>query len=286
MSKRKKTNRKPPRRRDVENRDSGSQHISSKDFQGRSESPNCLYGIHAVLAVLSNRERKPKRLLVTSEALKNQQVKIDAALAIGEHEGIQPEIVDRHELETLLPVGALHQGMVVQAPPLRQMELEDILEQGETNSRATLVVLDQATDPHNIGAVVRSAAAFGAIAVIVPDRHTPDITGVMAKSASGALEKVALVRVANLARAMEKMKAAGFWCIGMDGHASQMITDADLSGRVALLLGAEGSGLRRLTRENCDVLVKVPISDTVESLNLSNAAAIALYERNRQISKV
>jgi len=118
--------------------------------------------------------------------------------------------------------------------------------------------------------------------VVIQDRHAPDITPVMAKAASGALERVALVRVTNLARAMDKAKEAGFWCIGLDGQAETSLGEADLKGRVALVLGSEGAGLRRLTREHCDLLVKVPISDAVESLNLSNAAAIALYEKARQ----
>lgn len=140
------------------------------------------------------------------------------------------------------------------------------------------MVLDQVTDPHNVGAVLRSAAAFGALAVVVPDRHAPDETGTLAKSASGALERMPLVRVSNLVRALEQLKDGGFWIAGLAAEGTTTLAQAKLSGKTALVLGSEGEGLRRLTREHCDYLVRLPMTDAVESLNVSNAAAVALYE--------
>jgi 23S rRNA (guanosine2251-2'-O)-methyltransferase len=241
-----------------------------------------LYGKHAVLAALANPARKIHRMLLTPESRDNLQAELQGAINNGAYDDIETVTLAKRELEDHLPPGAVHQGLALDVEPLRGLHMEDVLGLCENDPRATLIILDQATDPHNIGAIVRSAAAFGAVAVVVQDRHAPEITGVMAKAASGALERVALVRATNLVRAMDKAKAAGFWCIGLDGQADATLSEANMAGRVALILGAEGAGLRRLTRENCDFLVKVPIGTAVESLNLSNAAAIALYERTRQ----
>lgn len=264
-----KTKKRPPR--DLERSESASSRGG----------PPLIYGKHAVLAALANPKRQIRRLFLTPEARENLSQDIHSALEAGNQGDIPISGLDKRDLEDLLPAGAVHQGIALEAAPPETQHIEDILETTADDPKATLVILDQATDPHNIGAILRSAAAFGAAAVVVQDRHAPDITGTMAKAASGALERVSMVRTPNLARAMEKIKAAGFWCIGLDSHAEQTLVEADLSGRVALVLGAEGAGLRRLTRENCDLLVKVPMTDAVESLNLSNAAAVALYEKAR-----
>jgi len=251
--------------------------------QGQASSGRpLLYGKHAVLAALANPARKVHRLMLTPESRDNLQSDLHNAIKNGGHSDIETAVMAKRDLEDHLPANAVHQGLALEVEPLRGLHMEDILDQTEDTPRATLIILDQATDPQNIGAILRSAAAFGVAAVVVQDRHAPDITSAMAKAASGALERVALVRVTNLARTMDKAKAAGFWCIGLDGHASATLGEADMGGKVALVLGSEGSGLRRLTRESCDFLVKVPISGAVESLNLSNAAAIALYERVRE----
>ena len=240
-----------------------------------------LYGKHAVLSALANPRRHIHRLLLTIESRDSLQGKIEEALNAGGHKNIEILALDKRDIEDRLPPGAVHQGIALEAETPQSMHIEDIINQTEADAKATIVILDQATDPHNIGAIMRSAAAFGAIAVVIQDRNSPVITGSMAKAASGALEHVALVRTKNLVRAMDRLKAAEYWCIGLEGTATQTLAESRLSGRVALVLGAEGTGLRRLTRANCDLLVKVRMSNAVESLNLSNAAAIALYEITR-----
>lgn len=226
-----------------------------------------LYGRHAVFAALANPARQFRRLLVTKNTL-GQLPRLPA--------GLQPQIVEAQELEAMLPREAVHQGLLLEARMLDDITIEDLI---ATNR--PVLLLDQVTDPHNIGAILRSAAAFDAAGVIVTKHNAPEETGTLAKSASGALELVPVVRVANLVQAMEQLKSGGYWVAGMDGKATQTLAEAKLSAKTALVMGAEGSGLRRLTEEKCDLLVKLPISARMESLNVSNAAAIALYELYR-----
>ena len=196
--------------------------------------------------------------------------------------GFPPEIpvtyADVADLGRLVPQDAPHQGIVIEVDPLPDIWLADLLE--ETANAAPnrpLVVLDQVTDPHNVGAVLRSAAAFDAIGLVTQDRHAPPESGALARAASGALETVPWVRVVNLARALEEIGEAGFWRIGLTGHTDRTLAQAIGTARVALVLGAEGEGMRQNTEAHCDVLARLPISPKVESLNVSNAAAIALY---------
>jgi 23S rRNA (guanosine2251-2'-O)-methyltransferase len=191
--------------------------------------------------------------------------------------GIAPEYLTREALEALLPPGAVHQGIAVAADPLPDVHLEDICDRAEPQKSALVVVLDQVTDPQNIGAVLRSAAVFGALSVIIQDRNAPEPTGAMAKAASGALEAVPLVRVTNLARALETLKSVGFWCVGLDSAAPTALGALPPVTRRVLVLGAEGAGMRRLTRESCDELARIDGPGPLSSLNVSNAAAVALY---------
>jgi 23S rRNA (guanosine2251-2'-O)-methyltransferase len=180
-----------------------------------------------------------------------------------------------------LPGNAVHQGLAVLVDQLAETSLADILSQLEGQERAVIVALDQVTDPHNVGAITRSAAALGAAAVVMTEAHAPPSDGVLAKSASGALERIPIARVPNLVGAFDKLKAEGFWIAGLDAEGPKTLAEAALSGRIVLVLGAEGAGLRRLTRERCDWLVRIPLSGAVESLNVSAAAACALYELAR-----
>ena len=231
-----------------------------------------LWGYHAVEAALRNPVRKIQRLVATEEAA------AELESLLGDASSIEPQIVPRDAIAKLLPPGAVHQGVALLAKPLVPWLLEDVIRHLGTRERAIVVALDQVTDPHNIGAILRSAAAFGAAAVILPDRNAPEVSGTLAKSASGAVEHVPLVRVVNLARSLDQLKKAGFWSVGRAGEAEATLASHKLSGRVCLVLGSEGDGLRRLTRESCDLMARLPTQGPVASLNVSNAAAIALYE--------
>lgn len=233
--------------------------------------PAWIYGIHATAAALANPARRIRRLVATAEGAGRLARAAPAA---------QPEIVERTALDRMLPPGAVHQGVALDADPPDQPDLTEII--AGAGEDAVVVILDQVTDPHNVGAVLRSAAAFGAAAVVQTERGAPGATGVTAKAASGALEVVPLVTVTNLVRSLDMLKAGGYWCVGLDGTAERTLAEVAPSGRVALVLGAEGTGLRRLTREHCDLLARLPTLPPVASLNVSNAAAVALYELVRR----
>jgi 23S rRNA (guanosine2251-2'-O)-methyltransferase len=224
-----------------------------------------LWGRHAVAAALDNPERKVLRAWATREAAGFMQFPQDIPVTLAE----------APDLGRLVPHDAPHQGVVVEVEPLEEVWLDELLTGAP--DRAVLLVLDQVTDPHNVGAILRSAAAFGAIGIVTQDRHSPPESGALAKAASGALERTPWARVVNLARSLEEIGEAGFWRIGLTGDAEMDLKDALGPPRVALVLGAEGPGLRPNTREHCDALARLPISDAVESLNVSNAAAVALY---------
>jgi 23S rRNA (guanosine2251-2'-O)-methyltransferase len=250
----------------------------------RRDIGNWIYGRHPVRAALQNPARRLRRLIATAELAAEAQAWLGQAKARPATD-FKFETVDRPRLEAMLPEGAVHQGLALQAEPLPPAFLEDVLAElspAAAGEAAVVVVLDQVSDPHNVGAVLRSAAAFGARALVLPEHGTPPSTAALAKAASGALEQVPLVRVTNLARALDKLKEAGFWCVGLEESGDKLLGDLDLTGRIALVLGAEGEGLRRLTRERCDFLARLPTRDPLASLNVSNAAAIALYEVARR----
>jgi 23S rRNA (guanosine2251-2'-O)-methyltransferase len=230
-----------------------------------------LYGHHAVAAALANPARRLRRLLLTEEG--------DAAIGklLPPPWAISPERVDRGRLDHLLGRDVVHQGAALLADPLAPPSLQSVLDKP-----GVIIVLDQVTDPRNVGAIMRSAAAFGAAAVITQDRNAPEETGGLAKAASGALEKMPLLRAVNIARTIIALKAANVWCIGLDAGGKPLSGPTFADRRVALVLGAEGEGLRRLTRETCDELAGLTIKAAVESLNVSAAASIALYELSRR----
>ncbi|MEX5727075.1 23S rRNA (guanosine2251-2'-O)-methyltransferase [Rhodovulum iodosum] len=235
-----------------------------------------LFGLHAVRDALANPAREKLRLVVT----KNAADKLGAAIADA---GVAPEVCDPRKFAAPLEPGAVHQGAALEVRPLDWGRLEDVCAPG--GGPARVVLLDRVTDPHNVGAILRSAEVFGARAVIAPHRHAAPETGALAKTASGALERQPYLRVPNLARAMAALRQMGYLLLGLDGAAETSL-DAGVAGAAAgpvgLVLGAEGPGLRQLTRESCDLLVKIPAAGGFGSLNVSNAAAVALYAAARQ----
>ncbi|NNM76225.1 23S rRNA (guanosine(2251)-2'-O)-methyltransferase RlmB [Sphingomonas sp. ID1715] len=222
------------------------------------------WGRHAVAAALANPARRSVRLWATRDAAARMELPKELTVTFA----------DVADLGRLVPADAPHQGLVLEVEPLEDVYLDELLA-GEDNR--PLLVLDQVTDPHNVGAILRSAAAFDAAGIITQDRHSPPESGALARAASGALELVPWARVVNLARALDEIGEAGFWRIGLAGEAERHLADTLGSAKVALVLGAEGEGMRQNTAAHCDELARLPISDRVESLNVSNAAAIALY---------
>jgi 23S rRNA (guanosine2251-2'-O)-methyltransferase len=230
-----------------------------------------LYGHHAVAAALANPARRLRRLLLTEEA----EASLSAALP--PPWALSAERTERGRLDHLLGRDVVHQGAALLADTLAPPSLQSVLDKS-----GPIVVLDQVTDPRNVGAIMRSATAFGAAAVIVQDRNAPEETGALAKAASGALEKMPLLRAVNIARTIIALKAADIWCIGLDANGKPLSGPDFATRRVGLVLGAEGEGLRRLTRETCDEVAGLTIGGAMESLNVSAAAAIALYEISRR----
>ena len=237
----------------------------NKSKTGGSPNRPRFWGKHAVAAALDNPERTVIRAWSTQDAAKLMNFPAEVPVTYA----------DVADLGRLVPNDAPHQGVVIEVAPLEDMWLADLL--SEAPEKAVLLVLDQVTDPHNVGAIMRSAAAFGAIGIVTQDRHSPIEGGVLAKAASGALERVPWARVVNLARALEEIAEAGFWRIGLAGDATSNLKEALGPQKVALVLGAEGPGMRHNVRDHCDATARLPISAAVESLNVSNAAAIALY---------
>jgi 23S rRNA (guanosine2251-2'-O)-methyltransferase len=225
-----------------------------------------LYGQHALAAALANSERRVRRLVATAAAAER--------LAGG---GRNPEVLDRPALERLLPPGAVEQGAAALVEPLAPPALPALLDALPGEGRRVVLALDQVTDPQNVGAILRSAAAFGASAVLTTERNAAPESGALAKAASGGLEFVPYLREPNLVRALEACKAAGFWVAGLAGEAEAVLGRAEMPERTVLVLGAEGAGLRRLTRERCDYLVRLPTHGPLRDLNVSNAAAVALF---------
>ena len=265
---------KAPRSSNHDRRRNGGQHARSpRGGPSRRSQPGAgkglwLYGRHAVEAALANPRRSCHRLLATADAL----ARLGAAT---ERAGVEVSIVEREAIDRLFGEGTVHQGLALSVAPLPAFDLKRTC--APELGRNVVLVLDQINDPHNLGAILRTAAAFDARAVVLPERRSAELGGAVAKAASGALDLVPVVEVVNLARAVEELAALGYWRIALDAAATATPDDVPPTENLALVLGAEGTGLRRLVRERCDVAVRLPIAPQMPSLNVSVACGIALY---------
>ncbi len=233
-----------------------------------------LYGKHAVFAALNNPRRKIVKILCTVDNLQNIK-ETCAKMHIAES---FIEVCDKKRIESILPPASVHQGVALISLPLEDYSIEEICTICENEKNTRVLILDQVTDPQNIGAIIRSCAAFGVKALIMQNRNSPQENAVIAKTSVGMSEILPIVRVTNLSRAVETLKKNEFWVLGMDGYAKDYISSVDKSGKLAVIMGSEGKGMRRLIEESCDITAKIPMEPEVESLNVSNAAAIILYE--------
>ncbi len=235
-----------------------------RDRDSQVDGPVILYGWHTVTMALANPQRQIRKLTLTENAARRlADENIETRIA--------PEIVRPQEIDRLLSPDAVHQGLLAEADPLPSPDIETLAQEG------IVLVLDQITDPHNVGAILRSAAAFAVKAIVTTARHSPEATGVLAKAASGALELVPMITVQNLARALNELNDSGFQTVGLDSEGSEDLSDVALREPLALVLGAEGKGLRQLTRETCSVVARLDMPGEIKSLNVSNAAVLSLY---------
>lgn len=253
----------------------GSKHaeMRSQNFSGPRPA---LYGFHAVAEAWLNPARVIEALYITDNAAGG----FEKILREAHGRNLKrpaPIAIDKHVLDKLLPPAAVHQGLALACAALPEIGVDDLIIRGHAQEHFTLLMLDQVTDPHNVGAILRSASAFACDGVIMQRKHAPELTGVLAKTACGAVEHIAVAYETNLSRALERLKEAGFFIYGLDERGTEEIGGVKPGGKSVLVLGAEGDGMRRLVREHCDALLRLPTRGAIQSLNVSNAAAIALY---------
>lgn len=229
-----------------------------------------LWGIHAVREAWLNPKRQIRGLYITPQALKNFE-------DVMNERKTPPNMIDKKDLDRLLPSGAVHQGIALHAETLPEVFVQDLIIQTANKDHALIVMLDQVTDPHNVGAILRSACAFGADGLIMQRKHSPELTGVLTKTASGAVEHVSVAYEINLSDTLDKLKEAGFFALGLDERGQQEIGGIKKGGKTVIVLGAEGKGLRPKVADHCDALIRLPTQGAIASLNVSNAAAVTLY---------
>lgn len=246
-----------------------------------------LYGFHAVREAWLNPQRNVEALYLTEQAVRG----FDPVIAESRQKGLRrpaPIIIEKLKLERLLPQGAVHQGVALSASAPAEYDVQDFIIAAQGRPRTVLAILDQVTDPHNVGAILRSASAFGIYGVIMQKKHAPTLDGVLAKTACGAVDHIKVAQATNLSRAIEELKEDGFWVLGLDERGENVI-GGKYPQKVALVLGSEGDGIRRLVKESCDELVRLPTQGAIASLNVSNAAAVsffALHESANNMQKI
>ncbi|PJB69621.1 MAG: 23S rRNA (guanosine(2251)-2'-O)-methyltransferase RlmB [Alphaproteobacteria bacterium CG_4_9_14_3_um_filter_47_13] len=229
-----------------------------------------LWGTHAVREAWLNQDRTVRGLYITEDAL-------GAFKDILSLRKTPPSVIEKKELDRLLPPGAVHQGIALHTEPLPEVFIQDLIIKTKNIENTIILMLDQVTDPHNVGAILRSASAFGAAGVIMQRKYSPELTGTLAKTASGAVEHISVAYEINLSDTLDLLKENGFFAMGLDERGDQSISHIKKEGKIVLVLGAEGTGLRPKVREHCDHLVRLPTQGAIASLNVSNAAAVALY---------
>lgn len=257
---------------------------NSRPHKGQQSKPNApksrlninLYGAHAVAEAWINPKRHIHNLYITDKALDG----FDFALKNAQKMGLKrptPEIIDKHTLDQALPMGSVHQGIGLHCQNLDETDIHDFIRASETTERSILVMLDQVTDPHNVGAIIRSACVFGASGMILQKKHAPELTGVLAKTACGGVEHLPVAYETNLSRSLETLQEAGYFAVGLAEEGEDNLSDFSSHEKLVIVLGAEGDGIRRLVREQCDALTRLSTAGPISSLNVSNAAAVALY---------
>jgi 23S rRNA (guanosine2251-2'-O)-methyltransferase len=248
----------------------------ARDHKPKSNANIGLFGMHAVTEAWLNPKRHIHDLYITDKALDG----FDPALKKAQNMGLKrpsPTMVDKSVLDQSTPMGSVHQGIGLNCQNLEETDIHDFIRASDNQDRSLLVMLDQVTDPHNVGAIIRSACVFGAAGMILQKKHAPELTGVLAKTACGGVEHVPVAYETNLTRSLETLQEAGYFAIGLAEEGENNLSDFKNHEKLLLVLGAEGDGLRRLVREQCDALVALPTQGPISSLNVSNAAAVALY---------
>lgn len=269
--------RNKPNRQARSDKNTGKPH--NKGNTPRSNAPRIkidLYGMHAVAEAWINPKRHIHELFITDKALDG----FDKALKTAHDMGLKrpaPQIIEKSTLDGATSTGSVHQGIGLNCQALDETDIHDFIRQAEVRERSVLVMLDQVTDPHNVGAIIRSSCVFGAAGMIMQKKHAPELTGVLAKTACGGVEHVPVAYETNLTRSLETLQEAGYFAVGLAEEGDDNLGDFAAHDKLVIVLGAEGDGIRRLVREQCDALTRLSTSGEISSLNVSNAAAVALY---------